>query len=103
VSLHEGIEALEYWRGRRARLAWYRRRDRREAELMVARWERRVRVALLSDPHAPIGARIEGGLLVMCTHAGAFARRWGRRISLAALVGAALAGGLFAALVNAIF
>ena len=47
--LDDGIEALAYWRGRRARLAWHRRRARAEADAMVANWERRVRYAILDD------------------------------------------------------
>ena len=46
-DLQDGIEALNYWRTRRARLPWHRRRERAEADAMVARWEERVRWALV--------------------------------------------------------
>jgi hypothetical protein len=99
-NLDDGIEALAYWRGRRERLPWHRRRDRAEADVMIARWERRVRLALLDDRDAPLTSRLEGGVLVLRTHARVLGRRWGRRLAVAAFAGAAMAGAGVAALVS---
>src|SRR5438270_496032 len=41
-GLDDGLQSLGYWRERRRRLPWYRRRARREAELMALRWEGRL-------------------------------------------------------------
>lgn len=63
-DLTDAVESLEYWRARGKRLAWYRIRARREAKLMTARWEQRVRAALLSQRGVPWGSRISAGLLL---------------------------------------
>jgi hypothetical protein len=42
TSVAEAREALAFWRGRLARLPWYRRSARAEAREMAARWQRRV-------------------------------------------------------------
>jgi hypothetical protein len=42
TSAAEAREALAFWRGRLARLPWYRRSARAEAREMAARWQRRV-------------------------------------------------------------
>jgi hypothetical protein len=78
-DLGDGVESLAYWRARRQRLPWYRRRARREAARMVVVWERRVRVALLRQRGAPLGARfratrlIVGGKLRRSVRRGGFA------------------------------
>jgi hypothetical protein len=74
-ALCDGVESLAYWRGRRARLPWYRRRARREAAQMIVAWERRVIAASLAERGAPIGARLRAAGLV----ATGPLRRWARR------------------------
>ena len=102
VEFDDGIEALEYWRGRRAQLAWHRRAARREADQMVDAWERRLRHAVLLDPALPLRQRLEGGLLVARTRGAIVGRRWRRRayaggMAMAGCAGAgfAVVGGLF--------
>lgn len=58
------MESLEYWRGRRRRLSWYRFSARREAKLMTRRWEERVRDALMSQRGASFASRAAGALLL---------------------------------------
>lgn len=96
----DAVEALEYWRDRRGRLAWHRRAARREADGMVDAWERRIRRAVLRDPALPAPARIDAGLLVLRTRAGIVGRRWRRRASVACvgMAGATVAG--FAAIAS---
>ena len=43
--LEDARGSLEYWRSRRRSLPIYRRSARREADVMVARWQNRVRAA----------------------------------------------------------
>jgi hypothetical protein len=74
-DLHDGVESLAYWQGRRRRLPWYRRRARREAARMIVVWERRVGAALLRQRGAPLEARFQAAWLV----AGGQLRRWARR------------------------
>ena len=74
-DLHDGVEALDYWRGRRQRLPWYRRRAKREAAEMIVVWERRVRAALLQQPGVPLATRFHALRLV----AAGPLRRWTRR------------------------
>jgi hypothetical protein len=102
-ELADGIEALNYWRSRRARLPWHRIRDRAECDEMVRRWEQRVRWAILEDRRADLITRFEGGALVLRTHAHAFGRRWARRLAIAAVAGAALMGAFVALVVSALF
>jgi hypothetical protein len=64
VDLMDEIESLEYWRGRRRRLSWYRFAARREAKVMTRRWEQRVREAVLSQPGASFASRVGAGLLL---------------------------------------
>jgi hypothetical protein len=64
-DLSEGIEALDYWRARRARLAWYRVGARREAAVMTDRWERRVRDALFSQRGVSLRVRASAGLMLI--------------------------------------
>ncbi|MEA2479437.1 MAG: hypothetical protein QOJ07_1359 [Thermoleophilaceae bacterium] len=96
----DGVEALEYWRARRERLAWYQRGMRREADAMVLAWERRLRRALVRDPHVPMALRVDAGLLVVRTRISIAGRRWRRRASVAALTVAAAAGAAFAAVAS---
>lgn len=63
-DLDDGIESLRYWRDRRARLAWYRVRARREAAVMASRWERRVRAALFTQRGVSLGVRASAALLL---------------------------------------
>ena len=74
-ALHDGVESLAYWRGRRARLPWYRRRARREAAQMIVAWERRVAAALLAERGAPLRERLRAAGLV----ATGPLRRWAMR------------------------
>jgi hypothetical protein len=92
----DAVEALEYWRRRRARLAWHRLRECREADAMVDAWEGRLRRAVLRDQSVPLGRRLEAGLLVLRTRAAIAGRRWRRRAYLAAVAMAAAAGAGFA-------
>ncbi|HEX8854247.1 MAG TPA: hypothetical protein VF752_01505 [Thermoleophilaceae bacterium] len=92
-SLEERLEALAYWRQRRARLPWYRRSARREAERMVAAWEPRVRSALVLDPRAPLPVRLNAAGLVLRTHAG----RAVQRVRRAALMTVAAVSAAFLA------
>jgi hypothetical protein len=64
VDLMDEIESLEYWRGRRKRLSWYRFAARREAKLMTRRWELRVREAVLSQRGVSFAARVGAGVLL---------------------------------------
>ena len=92
----DGVEALEYWRDRRARLAWHKRAARREADRMVDAWERRLRYAVLLDPEVPFGRRLEAGLLVVRTRGAIVGRRWRRRAYAGGMAMAASAGAAFA-------
>lgn len=93
----DAVDALEYWRHRRDRLAWHRRAARREADQMVDAWERRIRRAVLRDPTVSPVARIDAGVLVLRTRAGIVGRRWRRRASVACVGMAGAAGAGFAA------
>lgn len=90
-DLGEGIRSLAYWYERRQRLSWYRLRARREAMRMIVGWERRVRVAMFTQPGVPMAVRASAGLLVARTRI----RRWSRRVVVA--VTAALGVSLVAA------
>jgi hypothetical protein len=96
----DAVDALEYWRGRRARLAWHRRAARREADGMVDAWERRIRYATLTDPTLPWGRRLEAGVLVLRTRGAIIGRRWRTRAYLGGLAMAAAAGAGFAAVAS---
>ena len=96
----DAVDALEYWRDRRARLAWHKRAARREADQMVDAWERRIRRAVLRDPTVPPTARVDAGVLVLRTRASIVGRRWRRRASVAAVGMAGAAGAGFAAVVS---
>jgi hypothetical protein len=58
VTPQEAQEALDYWLGRLKRLPHHRRKDRREARAMIARWERRYRDAVVSHRARTILGRI---------------------------------------------
>jgi hypothetical protein len=94
----DGIEALEYWRGRRERLPWRRRADRREADLMIANWEERLRSAVLRDPRLSLSERVEAGVLVVRTRGSIARRRWQRRAQVTAFGMAAAFAAAFAGL-----
>jgi hypothetical protein len=96
----DAVEALEYWRDRRARLAWHRRADRREADAMVDAWERRIRHAVVRDPSVPIGQRVEAGVLVLRTRGAIVGRRWRRRAYVSGVAMAGAAGAGFAAVAS---
>jgi hypothetical protein len=102
-DIDDGIEALEYWRGRRDRLAWHRRADRREADQMTANWERRLRAAVLGDPRLSLSERADAALLVVRTRASIAGRRWKRRAQVTAFGVAAVTGAAFAAVTGAGF
>jgi hypothetical protein len=93
----DALETLEYWRHRRVRLAWHKRRARREADAMVDAWERRIRYAVLLDAQLPLVRRLEAGLLVVRTRGAIVGRRWRRRAYLSGIAMAAVAGAAFAA------
>ena len=78
-DLRDGIESLAYWHGRRKHLSWYRVRARREASRMVARWEERVRGALVTQRGVAIETRLSAGLMLGAV----VLRRWGRRLAIA--------------------
>ena len=96
VDFADGVEALEYWRGRRDGLGWHTRAARREADRMIDAWERRLRHAVLLDPTVPWGQRIEAGLLVVRTRGAIVGRRWRRRAYTGGMAIAACAGAAFA-------
>ena len=52
-DLEDGVQSLGYWWGRSRRLPWYRLKARREAARMTARWEQRVRAALIAQRGVP--------------------------------------------------
>jgi hypothetical protein len=90
----DAVQALEFWRDRRARLGWHRRAARREADSMVEAWERRIRHAVVRDPSVPLAQRLEAGVLVLRTRGAIVGRRWRRRayVTGGAMAGAAGAG-----------
>ena len=96
----DALEALEFWRDRRARLAWHKRAARREADAMVDAWERRVRYAALLEPTLPFARRLEAGVLVLRTRGAIVGRRWRRRAYVGAVAMAAAAGAGFAAILS---
>src|SRR4051812_49590242 len=49
-DIEEAREALEFWSQRAERLPWHRRKARREAEVMAARWRARLVAAHLDPP-----------------------------------------------------
>ncbi len=100
--LEEYVESLDYWRRRRARLPWYRRAARREAARMVLTWERRVRAAALRQADAPLGARLEAGMVVARSWLGRWSRRAGVALLAATSLGAAAAGAAVALVVLAL-
>jgi hypothetical protein len=99
-DFEDGVEALEYWRDRRARLSWHKRSARREADRMIDVWERRIRRAVLRDPSVPTTLRIDAGLLVVRTRAGIVGRRWRHRATVLCATTAAAAGAGFAAVAS---
>jgi hypothetical protein len=74
-SLCDGLESLGYWRGRRARLPWYRARARREASQMILVWERRVLAAVVADRGTPLWERVRAARLAATGPLRRFARR----------------------------
>jgi hypothetical protein len=73
-DLDDSVEALEFWRGRRRRLAWYRLRARREAAQMIVLCERRIGKAVATQLRVPVGRRVAAGVLVAQTRV----ERWTR-------------------------
>ena len=98
----DGVEALEFWRARRARLGWHKRAARREADQMIDAWERRIRQAVLLDPAVPLGRRLEAGVLVVRTRGAIVGRRWRRRAYAGGVAMAGCAGVCFAAVASVI-
>jgi hypothetical protein len=96
----DAVETLEYWRHRRVRLAWHKRRARREADAMVDAWERRIRYAVLLDPAVPFAQRIEAGVLVLRTRGAIVGRRWKRRAYVGGAAMACAVGAGFAAVAS---
>lgn len=77
-DLRDGVDSLEFWRGRSRQLPWYRIHARREAVRMTVRWEQRVAAALVSQHRAPIDYRLSAGVLVARTRL----MRWTRRVGI---------------------
>jgi hypothetical protein len=96
----EAVETLEYWRSRRERLPWRSRAARRECDQMIANWERRLRQAVLRDPHLSLSERLGAGLFVVRSRASAAGRRWKRRAAVGMVAVAAAAAAGVAALVG---
>jgi hypothetical protein len=86
-DLRDGIESLAYWHERRKRVSWYRIRARREASQMAARWEERVRGALVRQRGVAFETRVSAGLML----GRIVLRRWGRRLALVVTATIALA------------
>jgi hypothetical protein len=87
-DLHDGVEALDYWHRRSRHLPWYRVLARQEAVRMTARWEQRVRAAVVSQRRATLEARLSAGVLIGRTRFARWTRR--ARIALLAAVSAAV-------------
>jgi hypothetical protein len=102
-DLDDGIEALDYWRGRRERLAWRRRAARREADLMIRSWERRLTSAALRDSGLSLTERFDAGLAVVRTRGALMSRRWRRRAAIATLAVGGMVAVACAALVGLLF
>lgn len=98
----DAIEALEYWRDRRARLSWTHRAARREADAMIDAWERRLRHAVVLDPRATLPQRVAAGLLVVRTRGAIAGRRWRRRAYAGGMAVAGCAGAGVAAVASVI-
>ena len=96
----DAVDALDYWRARRARLAWHQRSARREADAMVDAWERRIRHAVVLDPSVPLTQRVEAGVLVLRTRGAIIGRRWKRRAYVGGVAMAGAAGAGFAAVAS---
>jgi hypothetical protein len=92
ADVDDAIEALEYWRARRERLAWRRRSARREADRMVDTWERELRRTALLARGLPPARRLEAGARVVRSRATVVRRRWRRRASVATLATAGAVG-----------
>ena len=101
-DVDDAVGALQYWRTRRERLPWHRRADRREADLMVTNWERRLRGAVLCDPSLTLTERVEAGVLVVRTRGAIVRRRWKRRAQVAAVGTAGVTTAGLASLVGLI-
>lgn len=95
-DLSDGIESLAYWRARHRDLPWFRRSARREAERMMAAWERRVAQAIAARPESPLRDRASAALLVARSGGRRWARRWAWRIQSRLLALAVAAGAAFA-------
>ena len=82
------IESLEYWLRRRARLPFYRRAARREADTMIAFWQSHAAAGLPRAPWAVLASRgplMRIGRLALSYYAGRFLRR-AALVALAAVV-----------------
>ena len=101
-DVDDAVGALEYWRNRRDALPWHRRADRREADQMVANWERRLRHAVLRDPGLTVVERVEAGVLVVRTRGAIIKRRWKRRAQVTAVGTAGIATAGVASLIGLI-
>jgi hypothetical protein len=102
-GIDDGIETLEYWRARRERLPWRRRSARREADLMIDNWERRLRSAVLRDPRLSVAERLDAGLLVLRTRGSILARRWRWRAQVAVVAVAGAFTAMIAGLAGLLF
>lgn len=97
-ELHEGVDALAYWRERRRALGPLRLGARRECDRMIDAWERRVRDALVRGEVPPGRLVLQAGALIVRARLGLAARRWRRRAGVAAATLAAVAAGTFVVL-----
>jgi hypothetical protein len=75
LPLEQALSSLEFWRGRRKLLPFYRRSERREAEEMIHRWRTRVAAA----ERARFGTGLFGRVrrtLALETLSWPFGRKW---------------------------
>ena len=98
-SVGEAWESLQYWRTRRARLSPLRRRDRREADRMVALWQERLRAAERAEYGPPAWEPLVHALRLH--HLPDAYRRTRRRLRRALFAAAAVGATLAAAAAGA--
>lgn len=92
-NLHESLDALGYWLGRRTRLPFYRRAARREAERMITFWQAR---AIADAPRSPFALLVSRREVVRVTRLAAsyHAQRFLSRLATLGLVAVAAVAAL---------
>jgi hypothetical protein len=88
ASVGEAWESLAYWRGRRERLSALRRRERREADHMIAVWKERLKDAERAEYGPPLWEPLAQALRLH--HLTPAYRRTRRRFRRAAIATAAV-------------